>query len=63
MFRGCTKLNYIKCLATDMSATNCTTDWVVNVAPTGTFVKHPDMDNWTTDANGIPSGWDVQDAS
>ena len=38
MFYGCRKLNYIKMLATDISATNCLLNWVQNVSSTGTFV-------------------------
>jgi hypothetical protein len=62
MFLGCTSLNYIKCLATDISAIDCTSSWVSEVSSTGTFVKHPDMSDWTTGINGIPIGWDVVDA-
>ena len=62
MFEGCNNLNYIKCLATDISATDCTNSWVNQVASTGTFIKHPNMNNWTTSVNGIPSGWTVEDA-
>ena len=63
MFDGCTSLNYIKCLATDISATYCTSYWVQNVSPTGTFVKNPNMSSWTTGDSGIPNGWTVEDAS
>ena len=62
MFKGCTNLSYIKCLATDISATNCTYNWVNNVSSTGTFVKNASMTNWTTGISGIPSGWTVQNA-
>ena len=62
MFRDCTNLNYIKCLATNISATDCTYNWVDGVASTGTFVKNPNMTSWTTGKNGIPNGWTVQDA-
>jgi hypothetical protein len=62
MFYNCTSLNYIKCLATNISASNCTTYWVPGVSSTGTFVKHPDMTDWTTGTNGIPEGWEVVDA-
>ena len=62
MFKGCTSLNYIKCLATDISATDCTYNWVDGVASTGTFVKASSMASWSTDKNGIPSGWTVQNA-
>ena len=62
MFRNCAKLNYIKCLATGISASNCTIDWLNGVASTGTFVKNPNMSGWTTGNSGIPTGWTVQDA-
>ena len=56
MFYRCTSLNYIKCLAIDISADYCTGYWVGNVANSGTFVT-PSSTNWTTDRDGIPSGW------
>ena len=62
MFSECESLNYIKCLATNISATNCTYNWVGWVASTGTFVKNPNMESWTTGASGIPTGWTVQNA-
>ena len=62
MFAWCNLLNYIKCLATDISASNCTTGWVDGVAASGTFIKDTNMTSWTTGANGIPSGWTVQNA-
>jgi hypothetical protein len=62
MFEGCTSLNYIKCLATDISANSCTSGWVNNVSSTGTFIKHLDMNSWTTGTGGIPEGWEVVDA-
>ena len=61
MFNGCTSLNYIKCLATNTGATQCTTDWVQGVAPTGTFVKDSSMTSWTIGINGIPTGWVTKD--
>ena len=62
MFYGCTSLNHITCLATDISAGSCTYYWVDGVSSTGTFVKHPDMNNWTTGVGGIPNGWRVENA-
>ena len=62
MFNGCSSLNYIKCLAIDISVTNCTNSWVLRVASTGTFVKAANMTGWTTGANGIPTNWTVEDA-
>jgi len=57
MFTGCTSLNYIKCLATNISASNCIQDWVVNVSPSGTFVKNPNMNGWPRGNSGIPTNW------
>jgi hypothetical protein len=57
MFSGCTNLNSITCLATRISASNCTFLWVKGVASTGTFYKNPNMTGWTAGIDGIPSGW------
>jgi hypothetical protein len=63
MFTWCTNLNYIKCLATDISASYCISFWVNEAPRTGTFIKHPNMNNWTTSRDGIPYGWTVVDAT
>ena len=63
MFQNCSSLNHIECFATNISALNCTTDWVNGVASTGTFVKDPSMSSWTTGNNGIPDSWTVEDAA
>ncbi len=59
MFKGCTKLNSVTCLATDISAEDCTADWLSGVAVTGTFTQAPGV-VWPTGASGIPSGWVVK---
>ena len=59
MFSYCNKLNYIKMLATDISARDCLYNWVENVSPTGTFVKNPSMTTLSTGVSGIPYGWTV----
>ena len=59
MFNGCTNLNYIKMLATDISATDCLYNWVIEVSSTGTFVKHPNMTSLSTGTSGIPTGWTI----
>lgn len=61
MFTGCNSLATIKCLATDISATQCTTFWTSGVASNGIFIKNPNMSSWTTGSNGIPNGWITQD--
>lgn len=66
MFGNCHKLDYIKCLATDISAVDCTAGFTIGIQEdlSGTFVKHPDMNDWEIDSpNGIPAGWTVVDAS
>ena len=60
MFKGCSKLMSIKCFATDISATDCTYDWVNGVSATGTFFKSANMSGWTTGTSGIPEGWKVK---
>ena len=57
MFSGCSNLNYIKCLATYISAAACTDLWVDGVQTTsGTFIT-PSTTSWTTGTSGIPTGW------
>lgn len=63
MFASCSNLNYVKCLATNISATQSTVYWLSGVAATGTFVKDASMSTWTTGDRGIPSGWTVQNNS
>jgi hypothetical protein len=62
MFNNCQSLTKIKCLATDISASDCTNEWVSYVPSSGTFIKASSMSSWTTGINGIPSGWSVQNA-
>lgn len=59
MFQNCTSLSYIKCLATNISASNSHDWWLYKVASTGTFVKPKSMYSWPANAHGIPSGWKV----
>ncbi len=59
MFYQCANIQYIKCLATDIRAENCTTDWVKDVSNTGTFVKANGV-NWSRNENGIPASWTIE---
>ena len=62
MFGACTKLNYVKAMfTTDPTAGTYLTNWLSNVAETGTFVKNTNA-TWTNTDAGIPSGWTVQTA-
>ena len=60
MFKNCSGLNYIKCLATNISATDCTKDWLAGVRSNGVFVKAPSK-SWPSGSSGIPSGWKVHE--
>jgi hypothetical protein len=62
MFLGCTSLSSVKCLATDITETNCTFGWLDGVSASGTFTKAANMSGWPRNANGIPAGWTVVDA-
>ena len=63
MFSGCENLNAVTCLATDISASNATLNWLSNVPSSGTFTKASGTD-WPTDSvSGIPEGWTAVDYS
>ena len=63
MFTGCTSLTRITCLATNISASSATTNWVKSVAPSGVFVKDVNMTAWSVGLSGIPQGWVTYDLS
>ena len=56
MFQNCASLNSITVYADDISALNCTTDWLSNVASSGPF---PNLGSviYPTGTSGIPTGW------
>ena len=56
MFYDCRKLNSITVYANDVSATDCTTDWLSGVASTGTF-RNLGSATYSRDVSGIPTGW------
>ena len=60
MFQGCACLSSVTCLATDISPFECTSNWLKDVAASGTFTKSSLTTTWSSDASGIPSGWSVQ---
>ena len=62
MFYGCTNLSSVTCLATDISALDCTDNWLSGVAATGTFTRAKGVNWMTSSADGVPSGWTVVDA-
>lgn len=64
MFRYCSSLNYVKCLATNPQNSqynDYTESWLDGVASSGTFVKPTSVTTWHRSDGGIPSAWTVQD--
>lgn len=54
-------VNNVTCLATDISAHDCTYWWLYAASSTGTFTKKSTMSGWSRDASGIPANWTVND--
>ena len=54
MFAGCSKLNYVKCLATDISAEGCTKNWLTNAGTEATGEKVLET---LVPMGGVPDGW------
>lgn len=63
MFYGCSSLANVTCLATDISASYCTSSWLGSVNSSGTFIKAASMSSWTSGSNGIPMNWTVRNYS
>ncbi|MBQ3942095.1 MAG: hypothetical protein II676_04500 [Bacteroidales bacterium] len=67
MFAACTSLLSVTCLATDISATDCTYQWMSGTKNNSacTFYKASTMGvnvsgGWTRDINGILGNWNIQ---
>lgn len=57
LFYGCSKLNNITVYARDISATDCTTNWLSGVASSGTFNNYGSATYTANSPSGIPTGW------
>ncbi len=61
MFSGCSSLSSVTCLATNISASNCTDNWLYNagsnVTNTGKSFYTPGNTLWETSVSSIPAGW------
>ena len=57
LFYGCSKLNNITVYANNISATNCTTDWLSGVASSGIFNNYGSATYTVNSPSGIPTGW------
>ena len=60
MFQGNTSLRLIEVHATDRSAPDCTTNWLLDASSQGTLVCRAGAD-WLSDRSydGLPKGWEV----
>lgn len=58
MFYGCKKLNRVTSYAQNISATQCTANWLGSVSSTGDFYNLGGA-TYTRNANGIPANWTV----
>ena len=56
-FQYCSKLNNITVYANDISAYECTRNWLSNVASSGTLHNMGSATYVTDSGDGIPSGW------
>ena len=63
IFKNCSSLNYIKAMFTTQPDNTNLTNWVENVAASGTFVKNANATWNVTGNNGVPSGWTIETAS
>ena len=63
MFYGCSNLQSVKCLTTELNETAytgvsaSTYQWLQGVASSGTLYVHDDDVPWTSGVNGVPTGW------
>ena len=61
MFNGCSSLNEVRCqmpssYSSSSIGSKYTSDWLSNVASTGTFYTNADA-KWPSGVSGIPTGW------
>lgn len=57
MFRSCTSLSSMQVNVDDATATDCTKNWLANVAPTGVFVNDGGFTFQYPSPSGVPQGW------
>lgn len=67
MFIKCSKLSRVECHAEVINADDyCLSDWLVDVSPTGTFIKkqgvtYPSTNSTISGDGGIPKRWTIQE--
>ena len=60
MFAYCSRLANVECYATDISAHECISDWLANVASTGIFKYVYPVSNWRLGTN-VPNDWILEE--
>ena len=62
MFGGCKKIEEVICHATDVSASNCTTEWLNPWGSSSGTFKCPESmrDVWERSFSGIPASWTIE---
>ena len=60
MLINCEYINVITCNASDVSALNCTDNWLQGASEYGSFYT-PSTTTWSTGTSGIPTMWDRYD--
>ena len=61
MFNNCHNLNNVTCLATNISASSCTTHWLDGVALDGTLNVAAGMRSTWSTSGSVPAGWTIVD--
>lgn len=60
MFSYSSSIEEVTCLATDITASDCISNWLNGVAVSGTLYKDPNMNDFVVGTN-VPSGWTIED--
>lgn len=61
MFQKCSNLNSVTMLATNISATSCLNNWLIDVSSNGVITKAVNMTSLPSGTSGIPEGWTTLD--
>ena len=62
MFQSDSRLSYVEVHASDISAQDCTTNWMLDTPARGTFVCRTDS-LWVSNRShhGVPKGWEIKE--
>ena len=62
MFQYTSSLSRVEVHALDLSAPDCTTNWLLDTSPHGLFICRPEA-AWPSNrtCHGIPKGWEIRE--